>query len=357
MRKSLIITGLDIGSSKVSSVAGEITPDGTFKIIAQVTSPSRGVSRGAVEDLNEATDVVSKTIARLRDKIRRRPDNIYVNINGTTIKGERAKGMIPLSLRGREITRPDMERCVNVASTINLPLEREIIHKIPQAFSIDDQPPVKNPLGLSASRLTCEVYVITANINHIQNIYKCVAGSGYDVREAVFTGIAAGAAILGADDKREGGVMLLDMGNSVTGVSIFLNGSLNDLDIIPLGAKDVKGDPKESAEFNGILARIDSTARRSSDRGVKINSVTLTGGMTFTDSVVEALEAKLPYPVRMGAVRSVRGEISSVESIRAATAIGLARYGCEKIKRRAIEGKNLINRLSNKVVDIFNNYF
>ncbi|MDO8436437.1 MAG: cell division protein FtsA [bacterium] len=355
-KRPIIITGLDIGSSKVSAVAAETDRKGLFRILAQVTYPSKGVSRGTVEDLDEAVASVSKVLGKLADKASRRIDNIYVNINGTSVRGERSKGMIPISLRGREVTRPDMERCASVASTINLPLDREILHRIVHMYSIDDQPYIKNPIGLSASRLACEVYILTANINHIQNIYKCVSSAGYDVRELVYTGIADGSSVLDPEDM-ESGAALVDIGSSITEISLFLGGVLDDIEIISFGARDIQSDFKDSPELAGAVSGIDSRLQGFLRRGGRLNSITIMGGMTLADGFIEFLEEKLKYPVKVGTVRGITGDISSLDSIKAATAIGLARYGYESLKEKAVAEKNVVKLLSDKVVDIFNNYF
>ena len=356
MKRPTIITGLDIGSSKISAVLAEIDGQGSLTILGQVTQASKGVSRGALLDLKEAVYCVSSVLKKLQDKTSRKPGDIYVNISGETVKGDRARGMIPLSLRGREVNKVDINRCINVASTIHVPFDREIIHKIVHNFSVDDKHWVKNPLGLFASRLSCEVYVITTGINHIQNIYKCVDNAGYDIKEIVFTGMADGAGVLDKDQKDKG-VMLLDMGASLTELSIFSEGSLRDLCTIPIGAEDIKGDFKDNAAFNGMLSQIHSKAEDFLKSGGKINSVILTGGFALTDSLAEFLEEKLSYPVKVGVVKDIRGDISSFDSIRLTTAIGLAKYALAKHEKMVREYKNLAQRISNTVVDIFNNYF
>ena len=211
MSKAAIITGLDISSSKVSAVALEFPGAGHSTILACESLPSKGVYRGSFTDIAEASGSIAKVLTRLGEKIGRRPDNIYANISGESIRGEKSKGMIPLSSRGREVTNLDIERCINAASTIRLTFDREVIHKIVLNFSIDDQPGIKNALGLYASRLYCEMYIITANLNHIQNIYKCVNNAGYDVKELFYSGIADGASVL-EDEWKEEGVMLLNTG-------------------------------------------------------------------------------------------------------------------------------------------------
>ena len=186
IKKDTFITGLDIGSSKISAVMSQVDGSGLFKIMSHATVPSKGVSRGSFFDLNESVDAVSKALSALKTRTGIRPSNLYVNITGESVRASRSKGMIPLALHGREVTKKDIERCIDVASTVHLPFDREIIHKIVRNFAIDDQPWIKNPIGLYASRLSSEAYIITAGINHIQNIYKCVNNSGYDKGSGIY---------------------------------------------------------------------------------------------------------------------------------------------------------------------------
>lgn len=356
MRKSVLITGLDVGSYKISAVAAEIDKSGLFKILAQESCPSKGIWRGALVDLNEAVDAVSKVLSKLRDKVSRRLEDIYVNISGETIRGERSRGMIPLSLRGREVTQADIENAVNVASTMQLPFDRDIVHKITQNFSIDDQAWIKNPLGLYASRLACEVFIISASINHIQNIYKCVNDAGYDVKNVVFTGIANGESLLEMKEK-EDGAALLDMGANLTELSIFSGGALRDMAVIPTGAQDFKGNFKTSVEFKDTLSKVRGRIEDFFNKGGNITSITLTGGLVFADGIVEVLEESLSPPVRVGVAKGARGDISSLDSMRLSTAIGLVEYAYKVDEKKIIEEKNIVQRISTKVVDIFNNYF
>lgn len=356
MKKEYFVTGLDIGSSKVSAISARMAHDGALEIIAQASAPSRGVYKGSFTNLCDATDSVSKVMSKLRDKTSRRTGDLYVNISGQAVKGSRSLGMIPIALRGREVARPDIGRCVNAASTIHLPFDREIIGSIVHNFSIDDQPWVRNPIGLYASRLSCQVYIITADVNHIQNIYKCVNSAGYDIKELVFTGIADGASLLDKD-LREEGVVLLDLGDSLIEVSVFTGGTLAEFDIYAGGGRGRTSDLRQDPEFLNIASRVASRIQDFVRTGGVVSSVVLTGGMSFADGIVEFLEARLPYPIKMGVVKNIRGDISGIDSIKLSTAIGLARYGLDRHAEKLADGRNTAERLSNKIVEIFNNYF
>lgn len=354
--KSRIVTGLDIGSSKVSAVSASIAKNGIFTILGQASAGSRGVSRGVITDLNEAVSSVSGVFKKLQAKTHSSTGEIYANISGESVKGSRSKGMIPLTTRGREITTFDMARCVDAASTIHLPFDREIVHKIVHKFSVDDQPWIKNPAGLYASRLACEVYIITANVSSIQNIFKCVNLAGHDVKEVVFTGIADASAILEKEEMQDGS-LILNMGSSLTEISIFFDGTLNIMDILAIGAGDINGDFVSSDVFARVINKINSRLQEFELSGNKIKSVALTGGIAFTEGVIEFLEEKLSMPVKMGIAKDIRGEISGIDSMKLSTAIGLAKYACNKYEESRIRNRNFASRISSTVVDIFNNYF
>lgn len=356
MGKSIIITGLDIGSSKISAAALAAQEGGASTILAYESRPSKGVFRASVTDIAEASNSVSKVLARLGEKISKRPDNIYVNISGDTVKGERSRGMVPLSSRGREVTRSDIAKCMNAATTIRLAFDREIIHKSVLNFSIDDQPAIKSALGLYASRLSCEMYILTAGVNHIQNLYKCVNNAGYDIKEVVYSGIADGMSLL-EDPQKEDGVLLLNMGSSLTECSVFSGGVLSCVDVIPLGASDIKGGPKESAELDKMTSRIRGLCEDFTKKAGAIKSAVVTGGFSLTEGLIELLEERLSFPVKMGMTRNVQGGISSMDSLRGATAIGLARYAAGQYQPRQFHPKNLAHNISERVVEIFNNYF
>lgn len=356
MMKPVIITGLDISSSKVSAVAAQLSVSGDLEIIAFDSQPSSGISRGVFSDITEASNSVTKVLTKLGEKTGKKPCNIYANISGESIRGERSKGMIPLSSRGREVTNADIVRCVNAASTIRLTFDREIIHRVVLSFSIDDQPSIKNALGLYASRLYCEMYIITANLNHIQNIYKCVNNAGYDLKEVIYSGIADGESLV-EDICKEEGSALINIGASLTELSIFSGGAINFIDVICAGASDIKSDLRQDQNFNNLIARVKEKIEEFVKRTEAIRSVIITGGLSLSEGTAEIIEEHIGYPVKMGVTRNIHGHISSTDSLRAATAIGLAKYASAQYQPRSTQAKSLVHNISNKVVELFNNYF
>ncbi len=248
-----------------------------------------------------------------------------------------------------------MAKCVNAAGTIRLPFDREIIHRIVLNYSIDDQPSIKSPLGLYASRLSCEMYMITAGINHIQNIYKCVDNAGYDIKGVVYSGIADGAGLL--EDAPDEGILLLNIGASLTEISVFFGGCLSAMNVMPVGAADIKGDLNTSAAFDNIVSRVRTQREEFSKKGQSIKMVVFTGGFAFSEGAMDILEERLSCPVKMGIVKNAEGNISSIDSLRGATAIGLARYAEAEYRPKPFQTKGLAKEISEKVTEIFNNYF
>jgi cell division ATPase FtsA len=178
------------------------------------------------------------------------------------------------------------------------------------------------------------------------------------VREVVFTGIADAAGVLTEEERREGAV-ILDIGASLTAISLFSKGVLSDISIIASGTDEVKSALSESKPLADIMSKTRSAIEGFAAKKGKIKTVVLMGGIAFSDNVVEVLEGMLAYPVpiKVGVARDVKGDISGVDSIRLATAIGLVKYGRDKYEKKVIRRKGLVKNLSAKVVDIFNNYF
>ncbi len=360
MSKPIIVTGLDIGSSKICAVLCEldtVCPDKS-RILGIHTMPSRGVEKGYIADLNQAVDSVSRTLDRLSEKAGRRIENVYAGISGPSVTSQKTRGMISLSMRGREITEHDMKRCVRVAGTIRLPFEIDIIHSIVHSYTIDDQTEVKNPLGLYGSRLAVEIYVITASVNHIQNMKKVVDNCGYELKEAVFSGLADSYSLFD-DEERRSNMIVIDIGSSLTKVTVFTQGVIRHVEVIPLGMSDIKACPGHDETAREITARIKERIDDFAGKGVGVKAAILAGGGSFADGMVEAFEDALAMDVKVGAVKHLKGDISPIESRSATTAIGLTRYALmEKYKPLTKqEPRNLVKSISSKVVDIFNNYF
>lgn len=353
MKNAVNVTGLDIGSSKIAAVTARVDEVGSIEVLAHVTGDSCGISRGMLANLDDSIDSVSKVLSKLKKKSSRGLSDIYVNISAQDLRGEKSIGMIPISLRGREVVKPDIDKCIDAASTIHLPFDREVIHKIVHSFSIDDQPWIKNPLGLYASRMACQTYVVTANINHIQSIYKCVNDAGFDIKEIAFSGIAGGM-VLVDNEAKENGSVLVDIGDSLTGISVFYGGVLDSLEVLGFGSRDAGADFRASGPFAGAISSISAKIADLKARTMKDPAVIIAGGYALTDGVIEFMEEKMSRPLRLGSLRGVRGDISGLDNVRLATAIGLAAWANDNRLAREKSGSK---RLSSRIVELFNSYF
>ena len=357
MRKPLVITGVDIGSSKICAVSGEIGGAGQVEILGINTVPSRGVARGNIVDLDLCVDSVAKALDGLAARTSRKIENIYVNISGHTIKAERASGMVSLSMRGREITQGDMRRCVNVASTMHLPFESEIIHKVVHSYAIDDQGQIKNPLGLYGSRLSAKIYVVTASVNHIENIRKVINNCGYELKDVVFTGMADWSSLFDRHDP-ERHMVLIDVGSSLTEAAIFLDGILTHINISAFGVSDIAGPIGTDEGMNGVISRLKEELKGFQESGITFKSAVVVGGGSLIDGMLEMIESRLGVEIVQGVVKSITGKASPIDGVIATTAIGLVRFAAKNHEdRMRTPPKGLINNISTRVIDIFNNYF
>ncbi|MDD5681244.1 MAG: hypothetical protein PHI59_08415, partial [Candidatus Omnitrophica bacterium] len=192
--------------------------------------------------------------------------------------------------------------------------------------------------------------------NSVQNILKCISSAGYDDVKVVYTGIADGNVVLDREEK-ESGVFLLDIGAALTEMSIFFDGALCDMEILMSGAEDFKGNFRSSRAFEDIVSKLLAKIENFRATGNNLRSVVVTGGIIFTDGVIEYLEERISCPVKMGVSRELRGEVSGLDSVRLCTAIGLAKYDVKRVENKLQTPDNLAERVSSAVIDIFNNYF
>jgi cell division ATPase FtsA len=224
-------------------------------------------------------------------------------------------------------------------------------------YTIDDQTEVRNPLGLYGSRLAVEIYVVLASINHLQNLHKAVNNCGYEIKELVFSGLADSYSLFDEGDMRQN-VALIDIGSSLTEVSLFQAHALQDIEVLSLGVSDLRALPETDENFKSIVTRIKGKVDEYRSKGIVVNYALVAGGGLLVDGIIESLESNLGIPVRAGVVRHLSGNIGSLDSMIATTAIGLVRYARQKYQPvAAVQPKNLVKLFATKVVDVFNNYF
>ncbi|MFZ1061000.1 MAG: cell division protein FtsA, partial [Candidatus Rokuibacteriota bacterium] len=236
-----LITGLDVGTTKVCAVIGEVTPAGGLDVIGIGTSPSRGLRKGVVVNIDSTVEAIKKAVGEAEQMAGVEVGSVYAGLSGGHIRGVNSRGVVAVSGKNKEVGPADLERALEAARAINLPPDREIIHVLPQTYVVDDQDGVKEPLGMSGVRLEVEVHIVTAAVTSVQNVIRSVNRAGLTVQDIVLEPLAASEAILSPDEK-ELGVLLLDIGGGTTDVALFRDGAIWHTGVLALGGDHISND-------------------------------------------------------------------------------------------------------------------
>ncbi|KPL09857.1 cell division protein FtsA, partial [candidate division TA06 bacterium SM1_40] len=211
MAKANEIVGLDLGTTKIAAIIAEAGDDGEIKIIGVGTSPSEGLRRGVVVNLDKTVNSIVKAVQEAELMAGIEVESVFAGIAGDHIRSINSRGVIAVTRKGNEITEADIARVVDQAQAVSIPMDREIIHVIPQEFIVDEQTGIKDPVGMAGVRLEAEVHIVTGAVTSAQNIYKSIERAGLRVRDLVLQPLAASYAVLDPEEK-ELGVALLDVG-------------------------------------------------------------------------------------------------------------------------------------------------
>jgi len=249
-----LIVGLDIGTTKVCAVIGEYNESGLLEITGVGTSPSHGLRRGVVINIESTLRSVAQAVEAAEMMSGREVQSVFTGIAGAHIEGINSRGVVAVTGRGREITKDDVDRVIDAAKAVVIPMDREVLHVIPQEFVVDDQGGVKNPIDMIGIRLEAEVHIITGSVTSAQNLLKCVNRAGFRVNDIILQSLASSEAVL-SEDEKELGVLLIDLGGGTTDVLVHLDGAPYHTDVIAIGGNQVTSDlaimlktPQEAAE-------------------------------------------------------------------------------------------------------------
>ena len=242
MGNEKIVVGLDIGTTKIGAVIAEIS-DGEEepKVVGVGTSVSEGLRRGVVVNLEKTVQSISKAMAEAELMAGIEANSVLAGIAGDHIRSINSRGVIAVSGADREISKSDVNRVVDAAKAVAIPMDREIIHVLAQEFIVDDQPGIKDPVGMAGVRLEAEVHIVTGAVTSAQNIYKSIQKAGLGVKDLVLEPLASSYAVLSPEEK-ELGVMLLDIGGGTTDIAVFFEWSIRHTAVIGLGGNNVTGD-------------------------------------------------------------------------------------------------------------------
>jgi cell division protein FtsA len=396
------IVGLDIGTTKIAAIIAEVDESEQLRIIGIGTSPSEGLKKGVVINLEKTVESIASAVEDAEMMAGQKVDSVYAGIAGDHIRSINSRGVLAVSRSDHEITSADVEKVVEAAKTVALPMDREIIHVLPQEFTVDDQSGIKDPVGMVGVRLETEVHIVTGAVTSAQNVYRSVKKAGLEVWDLVLQPLASSYALL-TPDEEELGVALVDLGGGTTDFAIFYDGSIRHTGVIGLGGKNVTNDiaiglrtPVDRAEeikklygcamsglvdsdetievpgvggrepkqiSRNVLAsiiepRVEEILNLALQEMQKSNyfeslaaGVVLTGGGSLMQGIVELAEKIFDVPVRTGKPSGINGLEEMVSSPIHSTGVGLLLYGWEQMKEgkagSGLKGKGLFKKIRN----------
>ncbi len=399
-----IIVGLDIGTTKICAVVGELVND-VIEIIGVGTHPSEGLRKGVVINIEKTVQSIKEAIEEAETMAGCEITSVYAGIAGGHIKGFNSHGVI--ALKEREVTKKDIERVIEAASAVAIPMDREVIHVLEQEFIVDEQDGIMDPLGMSGVRMEAKIHIVTGAVTSAQNIIKCANRAGLDVHDIVLQSIASSEAVL-TNEERNLGTALIDFGGGTTDMAVFSRGSIKHTSVLALGGDNLTYDisigirtptveaekikmkygcaltsmigSDEIIEVPGVGGRGPRTLPRQflgeileprleeifsliqnelirSGFDDSINSgVVITGGSSELQGVTELAEQIFNVPCRIGYPDKVGGLVEVVNKPMYATAVGLVLYGAKQTssnKKFRIRDTNIFA----KVVDRMKKWF
>lgn len=399
-----VFVGLDIGTTKIACIISEQDANGELKIVGVGVSPSDGLRKGVVVNIDKTVRSIQKAVEEAELMAGVDVDEVWVGIAGDHIRAINSRGLVAISRDNNEITDLDVVRAIDAARAVSIPMDREILHVIPQEFVVDDQKGIKDPIGMCGVRLETQVHIITGAVTSAQNIHKSVEKAGLKVVDLVLEPLASCYSVLEKDEK-ELGVALVDMGGGTTDIAIYFDESIRHTAVVGLGGKNVTSDiaigirtPVERAEeikrqfgcayspllkgteyisvpgvggreqrevskavLAGIieprLEEILSLALREIKRTEYSDmlgaGVVLTGGGALMDGIQELSERVFEMPVKIGVPSGFGGLTEAAKSPIHATGVGLCMYAMEQSKNRkskkSISGDDNFKKIFDKM--------
>jgi len=371
-----LVVGLDIGTTKICAIVAEVGPGGKVDIQGIGTHPSRGLRKGVVFNIEATVESIKAAIQEAELMAGCEISNVYAGIAGGHIKGLNSHGIV--AVKDREVTQADVDRVIDAARAIAIPLDREVIHILPQEYIIDDQDGIREPMGMSGVRLESKVHIVTGAVTSAQNIVKCAQRCGLIVADIVLEQLASSEAVLSQDEK-ELGVALIDIGGGTTDLAIWSEGSIIHTSVLAIGGDHITNDiavglrtPMEDAErikqkfgcalgsmvddeesievpsvggrkprvlskrilteiieprVEEMFSLVHQEIHRTGYEDLLASGVVITGGATLLEGMPELAEDILGLPVRLGMPSDVGGLVDVVRSPIYSTGVGLILYG------------------------------
>ncbi len=382
------VVGLDIGTSKVAAIVGEVDRNGDIEVIGIGSHRSHGLRKGVVVNIESTVQAIQRATEEAELMSGVHIDSVYAGIAGSHIRGINSHGIV--AIRDDEVHAQDVDRVIDAARAVAIPADQRVLHVLPQEYLVDHQEGVKEPLGMSGVRLEAKVHLVTCAVNAAENVIKCIERCGFTVNDLILEQLASSYAVL-TDDERDLGVCLVDIGGGTTDIAVFTGGGIRHTAAIPIAGDQATSDiamtlptptrhaeeikikyacalnrlvhPDETINVQGIGDRpprtlprqvvaevvearyeeLFSLVRGELQRGgyedVIASGIVLTGGSSQLEGVVELAERVFEMPVNIGTPRNVTGLGEIVSNPIYATGVGLLLYGREEESRDRRESK------------------
>lgn len=394
-----IVVGLDIGTTKICAVVGEVS-HGEINIIGTGTSPSIGLRKGVVVNIESTVESIKKAVEEAELMAGCEISSVYAGIAGGHITGFNSRGIV--AIKGPEITQNDVDRVIDAARAVAIPMDREVIHVLPQEYIVDEQTGIQNPVGMAGVRLEAKIHIVTGAVTSAHNIVKCANRSGLDVCDIVLESLASGEAVL-TNEEKELGTGLLDLGGGTSDLAIFSGKNIKHTFVLSLGGNNLTNDiaiglraplleaEKIKTKFGTCLStniNSDDTIEvpgmggrepRKLPRQIlgeileprmeeiftlvqreiyragmenNINSgVVITGGTALLDGIIDVAESIFNLPTRLGRPAGISGLVDVVNNPMYATGVGLVLYGArmQPSKKFRIRDKNIFNGIMGRM--------
>jgi cell division protein FtsA len=408
LTKHKVVVGLDIGTSKVAALVGEVREDGQLAVIGFGESVSSGLRKGNIVDIDNTAKSIEEAVKKAEQMSGLSIANVYVGISGTSIASLNNRGVVAVAGSDKEISENDVERVIQAAKVISLPPDRKIIHVLPREFVVDGYDGITDPVGMAGSRLEVETHIVTGAATAIQNLLKSIHRAGLEVEELVLNPLASAEACL-LPAERELGCVVVDLGAGTTDIAVFDQGGLWFTTILPMGGNYITSDlavglriplvqaekiKKESGcvltqlaaetdwiQIVGVSPRdirrvtkkdianiieprvqeiffmVKDELRRSGYHGLLPGGVILTGGTSSLDGLQELASEILELPARVGTPEQIGGLVDIIKSPAYSTGVGILIYGAKQMFQQLEDEEGLITQIFGKVQGWFKNFF
>ena len=388
-----LLVGLDIGTSKVVAIVGEVMPDGTIEVVGIGSHPSRGLKKGVVVNIESTVHSIQRAVEEAELMAGCQIHSVYAGIAGSHIRSLNSHGIV--AIKDKEVLPGDVERVIDAARAVAIPADQKILHILPQEFLVDNQEGIKEPVGMSGVRLEAKVHMVTGAVSAAQNIIKCVRRCGLEVDDIILEQLASSYSVL-TDDEKELGICLVDIGGGTTDIAVFTEGSIRHTAVIPIAGDQVTNDiavalrtPTQFAEeikikyacaltqmasadenievpsvgdraprrlarhtlaevveprYEELLSLVQAELRRSGFEDLVAAGIVLTGGSSKIEGLVDLAVEVFHMPVRLGVPQYVTGLVDVVRNPIYATGVGLLLFGYNNREQRVLEaglGKGL----------------